>query len=392
MNDRLSVPARALGEGLGTGMLATAVVGSGIAAQQLSPDQVGLQLLESSTATALALVALIFTFGPVSGAHLNPAVTLAERLGTRIDTRTAAAYIAAQVVGGCLGAVAANVMFEVQAIDWSGADRATGAHAFAEVVATFGLLTVILGVGASGRDASGRDAAVPVAVAGYIGAAYWFTSSTSFANPAVTVARTLSDTFAGIAPSSAPLFIAAQVAGAVLAVGVARILFPARPSRRLSMPDLGSAHRHSNAPPASGGRADDELPVVLFLCVHNAGRSQMAMGWFNHLAGGRAVARSGGSEPASEVNPAAVAAMKEVGIDITRELPKPWTDEVVRAADVVVTMGCGDTCPYVPGKRYEDWVLDDPAGQGVEVVRPIRDEIGGRVRTLLASLDVPVAT
>lgn len=219
---QLPLHARALAEGLGTGLLVASVVGSGIAAQQLSPDQVGLQLLENSTATALALVALIFTFGPVSGAHFNPAVTLAERLGAKIDTRTAGAYIAAQVVGGCLGTVAANVMFELPAIDWSTTDRATGAHAFAELVATFGLLTVIFGV-----VHSGRAAAVPVAVAGYIGAAYWFTSSTSFANPAVTIARTLSDTFAGIAPASAPLFITAQLAGALAAVAVARILFPA---------------------------------------------------------------------------------------------------------------------------------------------------------------------
>jgi protein-tyrosine-phosphatase len=140
------------------------------------------------------------------------------------------------------------------------------------------------------------------------------------------------------------------------------------------------------------GKGDDGVPIVLFLCVHNAGRSQMALGWFNQLAGGRAVAWSGGSEPSSEVNPAAVAAMAEVGIDIAQEFPKPWTDEIVRAADVVVTMGCGDACPYFPGKRYEDWDLDDPAGQDVSAVRPIRDEIGQRVRTLLASLDVPVPT
>lgn len=132
------------------------------------------------------------------------------------------------------------------------------------------------------------------------------------------------------------------------------------------------------------------VPTVLFLCVHNAGRSQMALGWFNHLAGEAAVAWSGGSEPGDAVNPAAVAAMAEVGIDIAQEYPKPWTDEIVRAADVVVTMGCGDACPIVPGKRYEDWSLDDPAGQGVDAVRPIRDEIERRVRQLLASLDVPV--
>jgi len=131
-------------------------------------------------------------------------------------------------------------------------------------------------------------------------------------------------------------------------------------------------------------------PEVLFLCVHNAGRSQMALGWFRHLAGGRAVAGSGGSEPADEVNPAAVAAMAEVGIDISGEIPKMWTDEVVRVADVVITMGCGDACPFYPGTRYEDWPLDDPAGQGLEAVRPVRDAIETRVRTLLGSLGVPV--
>jgi protein-tyrosine-phosphatase len=129
-------------------------------------------------------------------------------------------------------------------------------------------------------------------------------------------------------------------------------------------------------------------PTVLFLCVHNAGRSQMAMGWFNHLAGDRAIALSGGSEPVEAVNSAAIAAMAEVGIDIARAVPKRWSDEHFEAADVVVTMGCGDACPFVPRKRYEDWELEDPAGQNVDAVRPIRDEIGQRVRTLLASLGV----
>jgi protein-tyrosine-phosphatase len=136
----------------------------------------------------------------------------------------------------------------------------------------------------------------------------------------------------------------------------------------------------------------DGVPIVLFLCVHNAGRSQMALGWFNHLAGEGAVAWSGGSEPGVEVNPAAVAAMAEVGIDITGEFPKPWTDEIVQAADVVITMGCGDACPIFPGKRYADWELEDPAGQGVEAVRPIRDDIERRVRALLAELEVPVGS
>jgi arsenate reductase len=134
--------------------------------------------------------------------------------------------------------------------------------------------------------------------------------------------------------------------------------------------------------------AHDGVPIVLFLCVHNAGRSQMALGWFNRLASDRAIAWSGGSEPGTEINAAAVAAMAEVGIDITGEFPKPWTDEIVRAADVVVTMGCGDACPFFPGKRYEDWELEDPAGQNIEAVRPIRDEIERRVRDLLQRIGV----
>jgi protein-tyrosine-phosphatase len=139
------------------------------------------------------------------------------------------------------------------------------------------------------------------------------------------------------------------------------------------------------------GKSSDGRPIVLFLCTHNAGRSQMALGWFTALAGDRALAWSGGSEPGHEINPSAVAAMAEVGIDISREYPKPWTDEIVQAADVVVTMGCGDACPVFPGKRYVDWTLADPNGLDVASVRPIRDEIRGRVEGLLAELGVPVA-
>jgi protein-tyrosine-phosphatase len=139
------------------------------------------------------------------------------------------------------------------------------------------------------------------------------------------------------------------------------------------------------------GHSTDGRPIVLFLCVHNAGRSQMALGFFQHLAGDAAVAWSGGSEPGIAVNPAAVQAMAERGIDISGEYPKPWTDEVVRAADVVVSMGCGDACPVFPGKRYLNWELDDPAGKDVDGVRPVRDEIERRVRGLLDELHVPVA-
>jgi len=137
------------------------------------------------------------------------------------------------------------------------------------------------------------------------------------------------------------------------------------------------------------GHHVDGKPVVLFLCVHNAGRSQMALGFFEHYAGDHAIAWSGGSEPGSQVNAAAIGAMAERGIDISTEYPKPWTDEVVQAADVVITMGCGDACPVFPGKRYEEWVLDDPAGKSVAEVRPVRDEIERRILVLLDELGVP---
>jgi arsenate reductase (thioredoxin) len=134
------------------------------------------------------------------------------------------------------------------------------------------------------------------------------------------------------------------------------------------------------------GSSADATPAVLFLCVHNAGRSQMAAGWLRHLAGDRITVYSGGSEPASEINSAAITAMAEVGIDITDEFPKPWTEEIVSAADVVVTMGCGDACPLYPGTRYEDWELDDPAGQDLYAVRVIRDDIRARVEALMDTL------
>lgn len=139
------------------------------------------------------------------------------------------------------------------------------------------------------------------------------------------------------------------------------------------------------------GKMTDTKPTVLFLCTHNAGRSQMALGFFTHLAGDQGVAWSGGSEPADQVNPAAIEAMAEAGIDITAEFPKPWTGEIVQAADVVITMGCGDACPVFPGKRYEEWAIPDPAGQSVDTVRPIRDDIEERVKRLISDLGITAA-
>ncbi|MGH9011516.1 MAG: aquaporin [Acidimicrobiia bacterium] len=220
----VAVARGAVAEGVGTALLVAIVVGSGIFAHRLSPGDDGLQLLENSTATAFGLMALILAFGKVSGAHFNPVVTLADRFLGGVDTRRAVAYIGAQVAGGCAGTVIANLMFDVPAVEWSTHTRSSGGLWLGEVVATFGLLTVILGV-----VRSGRAAAAPFAVGAYIGAAYWFTSSTSFANPAVTIARTLTDTFAGIKPASVPVFVLAQCAGAVAAVALARFLHPTLP-------------------------------------------------------------------------------------------------------------------------------------------------------------------
>jgi glycerol uptake facilitator-like aquaporin len=212
---------RLVGEGLGTALLVMAVVGSGIAAQRLSPGDTGLQLLENAAATAAALVAIILAIGPVSGAHLNPVVTLADRIFGALSNVEAAAYIAAQFVGAAVGAVLANLMFSLPAVELSTTSRPGSDLWLSEVVATFGLLLVIFGV-----VRAGRASLAPFAVGAYIGGAYFFTSSTSFANPAVTAARTLSDTFAGISPGSVPAFIAAQLAGAALAVVTIRFLYP----------------------------------------------------------------------------------------------------------------------------------------------------------------------
>ena len=212
---------KALAELVGTAVLVAGVVGSGIAAVELSPGDVGLQLLENAAATAGVLVALILALGPVSGAHFNPVVTLADRFFGGLTNREVLAYLPAQAAGGCLGAVIANLMFAAPVVELSTKHRASGAHLFAEVVATFGLVLVIFGV-----VRSGRSSVAPFAVAAYIGGAYFFTSSTSFANPAVTVGRTLSDTFAGIAPASAPGFIVAQLVGAAIAVSCVGALYP----------------------------------------------------------------------------------------------------------------------------------------------------------------------
>ena len=212
---------RLLAEYLGSAFLAAVVIGSGIAAQQLSPDDTGLALLETAAATAAGLFAIILVFGPISGGHFNPVVSLVDAHFGGLSRRAALAYIPAQVAGCISGAIVANGMFALAAISIATHHRASPAHLIAEVVATLGLLLVIFSLARTGRTAT-----APAAVGAYIGAAYWFASSTSFANPAITVGRMFSDTFAGIAPASVPGFVVAQLLGGALAVGVVRALYP----------------------------------------------------------------------------------------------------------------------------------------------------------------------
>jgi len=255
---------RLAAELLGSAFLAAVVVGSGIAAQRLSPGNVGLELLENAVATGAGLFAIILMVGPVSGAHLNPVVSFVDAAFGGLSWRAAAAYVPAQV-GGCVGgAVLANLMFSRAAVSISTKHRASGAHFLSEVVATLGLLLVIFALARTGRAR-----AAPAAVGAYIAAAYFFTSSTSFANPAITVGRMFSDTFAGIAPSSVPTFILAQVVGGVLAVGVIKVLYPGvtpeeaaevivpHPVTSYDHPPLGNGVRPSASTPVSPAGAEE---------------------------------------------------------------------------------------------------------------------------------------
>ena len=215
------LPRRLLAEFLGSAFLAAVVIGSGIAAQQLSPDDTGLQLLENALATAAGLFTIILMFGAISGAHFNPVVSLVDASFGGLRWREAFAYIPAQVLGCIAGAIVANGMFALAAISISDKHRASEAHLLAEVVATLGLLLVIFSLARTRRGSM-----APAAVGAYIGAAYFFTSSTSFANPAISVGRIFSDTFAGIAPASVPAFVVAQLVGGVVAIAGLRVLYP----------------------------------------------------------------------------------------------------------------------------------------------------------------------
>jgi len=361
-----SLQKRITAEFLGTLFLVATVIGSGIMAERLAGANVALALLANTIATGAILVALIFTFGGISGAHFNPAVTIADAMEHGMPWREVPAYVLAQCSGGLAGAAVAHLMFALPLFSLSRHARSGGAQVFSEFVATFGLLSVIWGCSRV------RANSVPFAVGAYITAAYWFTSSTSFANPAVTIARAVSDTFAGIRPIDAPFFITAQMFGAIAATFLVRWLIPSLPetAERILLPHETSNH----------------LKTYLFACVHNAGRSQMAAALFNLYADrSGCLAISAGTQPADHVHPEVVEVMREIGVDLSSARPRRLTDDLARTASVLVTMGCREACPFVPGLRIIDWQLDDPKGQSLEAVRAIRDEVHDRVKELIRS-------
>jgi arsenate reductase len=370
---RVPVLARqAVAEFLGSAGLVTVVIGSGIAAQRLSSDP-GLRLLENALITGAGLVALILAFGPVSGGHFNPVVTLADRVFGGVSSRQVAAYLPAQLAGGVLGAVAANLMFDLPAMTISTHERTGGGLWLSEALATFGLVVLIFGL-----VRAGRAGLAPFAVGAYITAAYWWSSSTSFANPMIDLARTLSNTFAGIAPSSVPMFVLMQAIGAAAAVAAVTLLYP-------QLTDRGAA---AVVPPRDArGEPVTAKPSVVFACIHNSGRSVAAQVLTRNYAGDAVEVRSAGSEPGAGVNPVVAQVLDERGLPVGEHIPTKLDYDLVKSADVVITMGCGETCPVFPGKRYEDWPVDDPAGQDLPTVRRIVDDIDRRVRTLLSELN-----
>ena len=359
------LPQRLTAELLGTLFLVAAVVGSGIMAERLtggSGGNVALALLCNTIATGAALVALILAFGGISGAHFNPAVSLADAFAGGLRWPEAAAYVGAQIAGGIAGVAIVNLMFGMTLFTPSQHARSGAAQVFAEWIATFGLMAVTWGC------VRARSNATAFAVGGYIMAASWFTSSTSFANPAVTLARSLTDTFTGIRPQDAPAFIAAQLTGALAATALFRWLLPAV-----------SVHAEEVLMPHAANPR-----TFLFACTHNAGRSQMAAALFNRYAD-RDCCRgiSAGTAPAERVHPEVAEVMKEVGIDLRGSRLQKLDERLAASADVLVTMGCGEACPYVPGLKIIDWQLPDPKGQPMTMVRGLRDDIGSRVKELL---------
>ena len=378
----MTLARRLVAEFTGTGLLVAVVVGSGIAVTRLTTDG-ALRLLVCSLVTAMGLAVLIVVFAPAGGAQFNPVVTASDWVQTRGTPRgygagQALAVIGCQVAGAIGGAALADTMFAQPVLAASRTHRGGAGVLLGEAVATAGLLLVIVTLARTGRS---QHAAW--AVGAWIGAAYWFTSSTSFANPAVTIGRALTE----------HLCRDRAIVGAGVRGGASRRRRAGHGPGHGALPGAARQVRGCRAGPAgrlSGkGTPMGAIPDVLFVCTHNAGRSQMAAALLDREAAGRVRVTSAGSQPASELNPAVVAAMAEIGLDISREFPKPLTTDKVQAADIVITMGCGDACPVFPGKRYLDWDLPDPAGLDLGAVRAIRDDISQRVRDLVGDLGIP---
>ncbi len=353
-----SLSRRVVSEAVGTALLLAGIVGSGIMAERLAGGNAAVALLANAVATGAVLVAIILAFGPISGAHFNPAITLVEAFNGRLKWRDVPAYVLAQLAGAIAGVAVANITFGEPAFFASHHARHGFPILLSEFVATFGLLAVVLGCS---RYQSNRTA---FAVAAYIVGAYWFTSSTSFANPAVTIARSLSDTFAGIAPADVPGFIVAELLGATAAAALFTWLWKRR-SSTMKRP-------------------------VLFVCIHNSARSQMAEAFLNERCPDDFLAESAGLEP-GPLNPLAVAAMREVGIDISENATKGAFDlfKSGKQYSYVITV-CDETsaerCPVFPGgARRVHWSFPDPAAlEGswdarLEKTRLIRDQIRTRI-------------
>lgn len=347
----LDLTRRATLEGLGTAILLAAIVGSGIMAQRLTNDT-GLALLCNAIATGAILVALIAAVGPYTGAHLNPLITAFEAFARLRPWREFVPYSTAQLTGAVAGVMLANAMFGKPLVFFAQRVRSGPNVWLAEIIATFGLLTLVA------LSSRARSPWTPITVGAYITGAYWFTSSTSFANPVVALARSLSDTFAGIRPFDVPAFLAAQIAGAVCAALVLRWSFG--------------------------------LKSVLFVCVHNSARSQMAEAFANSLCPGTLAARSAGLK-AGRLNPFVVKAMKEIGIDISSHASKSVDDPSIsrQTYDYVVTVcdeSSAEACPVFPGSGVrEHWSFPDPStfdgtpDEILDQVRSVRDAIRDRV-------------
>lgn len=375
----MTLARRGTAEAVGTALLLAGIVGSGIMAERLAGGNLALALLTNTLATGGVLVAIILAFGPISGAHFNPAISIADAYRGGLKWSEVPTYVVAQLVGAVAGVALANVMFGNPIFFASRHVRHGYPILLSEFIATFGLLAVIWGCSRS------RSNLTAFAVAAYIVGAYWFTASTSFANPAVAVARSLSDTFAGIAPGDVPGFIVAELLGAFSATALFAWLEPGKLLADAIIVSHDSDRRRSNEMKRS----------VLFVCIHNSARSQMAEAFLNARCPDEFLAESAGLEPGT-LNPLAVEAMREVGIDMSENVTKSAFDlfKSGRQYSYVITV-CDETsaerCPVFPGgARRLHWSFLDPAAfegsrdERLAKTRLIRDQIRAQIDSLCA--------